>query len=102
MAPPDDRGEALARFRSYLLLLARLHVDHRLQGLLDPSDIVQQTLWRAHEKWGQCRGTTDAERAAWLRAILATELGEAVRKFDRRGEAWRQSFEDRLAGTSAR
>jgi RNA polymerase sigma-70 factor (ECF subfamily) len=102
MAPPDDRGEALIRFRSYLLLLARSHVDDRLRGLLDPSDLVQQTLLRAHEKWGQCRGTTDAERAAWLRAILATELAEAVRKFDRRGEGRRQSIEAHLAGTSAR
>ena len=77
MAPPDDPDAALRAFRSYLLLLARLQIDPRLRGLLDPSDLVQQTLLRAHEKWDQCRGPAEAERAAWLRAILARELGEA-------------------------
>jgi RNA polymerase sigma-70 factor (ECF subfamily) len=77
-------------------------MDDRLRGLLDPSDLVQQTMLRAHEKWGQFRGATDAERAAWLRAILATELAEVARKFDRRREGRRRSIEAGLAGTSAR
>jgi len=102
MASADDRDAALRAFRSYLLLLARLQIAPRLRGLLDPSDLVQQTLLRAHQKWGQCRATSDAERAAWLRAILATELGEAVRKFDRRGERRRRSLEGALEESSAR
>jgi RNA polymerase sigma-70 factor (ECF subfamily) len=77
-------------------------MDQRLQGLLDPSDLVQQTLLRAHQKREQCRGQTDAERATWLRAILATELGEVVRKFDRRGEGRRQSFEERITESAMR
>lgn len=102
MATPDARDAALKRFRSYLLLLARLQLDIRLQGLLDPSDLVQQTLLKAHQKWDQCRGTTEAERAAWLRAILATELGEAARKFDRRNEGRHLSLEGALNESSAR
>src|SRR5262249_57783386 len=83
--PGDDRGSDLERFRTYLGLLARLQLDPRLRGLLDPSDLVQQTLLRAHRNWDQCRGATDEQWAAWLRAILAHELADAIRKVERRG-----------------
>ena len=73
MAPPDDRDAALRAFRSYLMLLARLQIDPRLQGLLDPSDLVQQTLLRAHQRWDQCRGATDAERAGALSYLSSAD-----------------------------
>ena len=75
-----DPSQALEPFRSYLEVLARVHLDPRLRGKLDPSDVVQETLARAHEKGGQFRGGTEAERAAWLRQILANELAAAVRR----------------------
>jgi RNA polymerase sigma-70 factor, ECF subfamily len=100
--PADDRGPALEAFRAYLLLLARFQLDPRLQRLLDPSDVVQQTLLKAHRNWDQCRGSSDLQRAAWLRAILARELADAVRKFDRRGEDRRRSLEVALGESSTR
>ena len=100
--PLDDQGPGLEAFRDYLLLLARLQLDPHLQGLLDPSDLVQQTLLKAHQNWDQCRGTTDAQRAAWLRAILAHELADAARKVDRRGEDRRLSLEAALEESSVR
>src|SRR5262249_62349335 len=82
--PGNDPESDLQKFRSYLGLLARLQLDPRLRGLLDPSDLVQQTLLKAHRNWDQCRATSDEQRAAWLRAILAHELADAVRRFQRR------------------
>jgi RNA polymerase sigma-70 factor (ECF subfamily) len=102
VSPGEARGPDLERFRIYLGLLARLQLDPRLRGQLDPSDLVQQTLLRAHRNWDQCRATTDAQRAAWLRAILAHELADAVRKLERRGENRRQALEASLQESSAR
>jgi RNA polymerase sigma-70 factor (ECF subfamily) len=77
----EARDPPLEEYRDYLRVLARLQLDARLQGKLDPSDLVQQTLLKAHEKRGQFRGTTPGERAAWLRQILADQLAKAVKRF---------------------
>ena len=46
----------------------------RIQGKLDASDLVQQTLLEAHCDLPSFRGRTEGELAAWLRAILAHQL----------------------------
>ncbi len=73
----------LEQFRSYLLVLALLRLDRRLQGKLDASDVVQQTLLEAHLGLGQFRGQTVGEQAAWLRQVLARNLANAVRDHGR-------------------
>ena len=105
MAQKREAGSStLERCRDYLRLLARLQLDPRLQGKLDPSDIVQQTLLKAHEKMDQFRGQSDAELAGWLRTILANNLAEAARRFgaDARDIAKERSLEARLNESSAR
>ena len=44
----EDPTEILVPFREYLKVLAELHLDRRLRGKLDPSDVVQQTMLRAY------------------------------------------------------
>lgn len=99
-----EKDEALESYREYLALLARLQVPRWLQGKLDASDVVQQTLLQAHARGEQFRGRTEAERAAWLRAILKNALAEAVRAFGRRQRDARleRSLEAAVDDSSAR
>ena len=66
-------------------LLARLQLDPRLQGKLDPSDVVQETLLKAYQAKDRARWHNDAEKAAWLRKILVNTLTDALRKFGTAG-----------------
>jgi RNA polymerase sigma-70 factor (ECF subfamily) len=74
-------GRLLEAYGTYLLLLARVQVGRRLRGKVDPADIVQETFLDAHRQAPQFNGTTEAELVAWLRRILAGQLGMAFRRY---------------------
>ena len=95
----------MERYRAYLCLLARLHLDERLRGKLDPSDVAQEVLLKAHRHQDDCRGQTEDQRAAWLRQILTTTLADVARRFLRaeaRDVGRERSLEDAVAVSSAR
>jgi RNA polymerase sigma-70 factor (ECF subfamily) len=102
--PVNPEDWQLERFRDYLRLLARVQLGPRLQAKLDPSDLVQQTLLEAFQNRDQCRGTSDGERAAWLRRILARNLADALRAFgqEKRDLNRERSLEDALQSSSVR
>ena len=87
--PPSSRPDRpvvvapLVQFRDYLALLARMQLGPQVRVRIDPSDLVQQTLLDAHQKWDQFRGSNDAELAAWLRRILDCNVTDALRALGR-------------------
>lgn len=76
-------SEILEDYRRYLTVLASVHLDPRLRGKLDPADVVQQTMVRAVAAFGGLRSYESPVVSAWLRTILASELADAVKHFDR-------------------
>ena len=78
---PGALAQLLESYRNYLRLLARTGIDDSLQGKADPSDLVQETLGKAYERFAQFRGQTEAELAVWLRQILARNLANLVRRY---------------------
>ena len=71
-------GELLKYYRNYLMLLATTQIEKPLQRRVSPSDVVQETMLRAHRHFGQFRGRTEKELLAWLRQILVTSLARFV------------------------
>jgi RNA polymerase sigma-70 factor (ECF subfamily) len=78
-----DPSQALEPFRSYLEVLARVHLDPRLRGKLGPEDVVQQVLLRAVAAWPELQNPERPVLAAWLRRILARTLADLVKHYDR-------------------
>jgi RNA polymerase sigma-70 factor, ECF subfamily len=75
---PEDRAETLSRFREYLSLVARQEVSPKLREAIDLSGVVQQTLLDAHQSPPKQR--SEAQTAAWLRAILLNNLADEARR----------------------
>jgi len=85
---PDglDRTDFLMKYQPWLRLLARLEMDHRFGeakfgGKFSASDVVQHTMAEAWQGWEQFRGENEAQRMAWLRAVLGNQLGHLARRF---------------------
>ena len=105
MAPVDEQpGTALERFRDYLRLLARLQLDERLQGKLDPVRPGAANAPEGAPGPGAVPRPAPAEQAAWLRQILANTMANAVRDLARakRDIALERSLEASLDESSAR
>src|SRR5689334_18521247 len=92
------------RFRDYLLLLGRLQLDADLQGKIDLSGVVQQTLLEAHLGMAQLQKLNEAQQAAWLRRALANNLMDEARKLGTasRDRARERSLEAALEESSCR
>ena len=78
----EPRGEDrnLEDYREYLRLLAQLQLDQQLQGKIDLSGVVQQTMLEAHQALPSFEHRCADRLAAWLRRILAHNLSDEIRK----------------------
>ena len=95
---------ALNHYREYLKILASQQAALRLQGKVDLSGVVQDTLWEAHrELQGGCH--VDAgKRLPWLRRILSNNLADAVRRMaaDKRNVGREVSLQQSIEQSSMR
>jgi RNA polymerase sigma-70 factor (ECF subfamily) len=101
-ARQSDRAalaELLESFKTYLRLLARAWLASGLRGKADPSDLVQDTMLQACQRFAQFRGQTEAELAAWLRQILARNVAQLARRYRAAGRhaARERSLDELLA-----
>lgn len=95
----------LERYRPLLRLQVRqVQLNARLQRRFDESDLVQETLLRAHVHLEQFRGQSEPELVKWLQEILANVLTDEVRKAraQKRDVAQEQSLQLAVAESAAR
>jgi RNA polymerase sigma-70 factor, ECF subfamily len=81
----SDPQAALEAYRAYLSLLAHARVDPRLRSKLDLSGVVQQALLEAYQALDRLRDWNGAQKAAWLRRLLANNLADEIRKLRTQG-----------------
>lgn len=77
----DSFNQLFAACRPYLLLIANQELVPELQAKIGGSDIVQETLAHARQKFGQFRGSTQAELKAWIRDVLIKNMHDAKRRY---------------------
>jgi RNA polymerase sigma-70 factor (ECF subfamily) len=94
----------LEKYGPLLRLQARkMELDLRLRRRFDSSDLVQETLLKAHEGLAHFKGATEAELVKWLQEILGNVVADEVRKAraQKRDVALEKSLDDVVAGSSA-
>ena len=71
----------LMLYTNYLKLVARASIDAALRAKADPSDVVQETLIKAHAAFEHFEGASEAELVTWLRQILAHNIADLARRY---------------------
>ncbi len=74
-------GNALEACRAYLLLIAEREIDPGLRAKGGASDIVQETLLKAHRAFPAFTSHTQQELLAWLRTMLLNNLADFRRTY---------------------
>lgn len=78
---PEAVEQLLGSCREYLLYLANREMSPELRAKVAPSDLVQESLLKAHQGFGAFEGKTEGELFAWLRQILIRKYLDAERKY---------------------
>jgi len=78
---PDSVGRLAQRYRRYLLHVARESLSPALRAKAGASDLVQETLLHAQERFERFEGTSEDELLAWLRRILYFRALDVARRY---------------------
>ena len=79
--PGSGLGVLLEQYRNYLSMLARANLTRALTPRVSPSDVVQNTMFKACRYFDHFRGSTEPELTTWLRQILTRELIDVARRY---------------------
>jgi RNA polymerase sigma-70 factor, ECF subfamily len=71
---PQGLGPLLARYRDRLRRMIALRLDRRLQGRIDPSDVVQETYLEASERLADYLRNPSMPFFLWLRFLAGQKL----------------------------
>ena len=86
-------SEICRQVQGQLNRMADQHLDTKLRRKLNPSDIVQATLTRMVEGFGDFRGSSSTEFYGWLNTILKNEVNSTRRDFQRQRRDVRRETE---------
>ena len=97
-------GSDFEKYREYLRFFAGLQLDNRLNGKVDLSGVVQQTLLEAYQAEAQFRSLPPDKREAWLIQVLTNNLQDEIRKArsDKRDARREKSLQDAIEQSSLR
>ena len=93
-------AELTKRYRSRLRRMVSFRLDSRLQGRVDPSDVVQDVFLEAWQHLGSYVSEPNTPFFLWLRAVAGHTLGDLHRHH--LGARMRHSGVTGLAGVRAR
>src|SRR5262245_30042794 len=73
----------------------KVHLDPRLRRRFGESDLVSESLLRAHERLGQCEARTEGQFVAWLQQVFKNATLDLIaREFaDKRHPGWERVVE---------
>lgn len=99
----DEAVFSPERYRPLVRLLARrLEIELRFARRFDSSDLVQETMLKAHEGLPAFRGGTEQEWIGWLHQILVNVAADQLRRAtaDKRDIALERSLEEFIADSN--
>lgn len=100
----DKLADAIGDCRDYLTVLAQMQITDQLRSKIDTSDVVHETLLKAHQSRDDFAGSSEAELLAWLRRIMANTIAEQFRHYGRakRDVARERSISQKVEESSVR
>jgi RNA polymerase sigma-70 factor (ECF subfamily) len=76
----DAVAALFARHRDRLAQMVRLRLDRRLQGRIDPSDVLQETYLEAARRAAEFASQPTTSAYVWLRCLTAQKLVDLTRR----------------------
>ncbi len=74
-------AELLTPFREPLDRYCRQHFPKELEGKIDVSDVIQETLWNAWQSFRSFQGKTKETLASWLQVIMKHVIDDYLREY---------------------